>query len=58
MKYDFLYSAEMDAPISIIDLHPYGRRRVGVNEQLGASAQFLEVKYSLFFITNQIYKLN
>lgn len=38
--------------------HPYGRRRVGVNERLGANAQLVAEIYSSFFITWQMYKLN
>jgi len=26
--------AEMDAPISIVEIHPYGRRRAGTNGQV------------------------
>ncbi len=49
--------AEMDSPISQIEVYPYGRRRTKVKGSAGADAQFKELRCVCVSITDQMYKL-
>lgn len=46
----------MDSPISIKEIHPYGRGRA--KERTGTEVQRGKVMFAHFFITDQMYKLN
>jgi len=46
----------MDSPISIKDIHPYGRGRT--KERTGIKSQRGKVMFVHFFIASQMYKLN
>jgi len=48
----------MDTPISRIEAHPYGRRRVGTKVLMGAKVLIVVGRCAFVFITGQKYKLN
>ncbi len=54
---DVFCCAEMDSPISIENIYPYGRRRTGAKVVAGAVAQLTNDMCLLLFITRQMYKL-